>query len=152
MLKNVKGFTLIEVLIAVGVLSVASLAFLPSFTGSYKEKNLQRAQEAVKDAITTARSKALTEVGNPSASESTVYNYSGIKFIAGSGDYYLFRSNAATSGACASPTIVDSTKSLPSGIVARIASSKTPTCIFFEYKTGATLITEGTTEAKTCND
>ena len=82
-----KGFTLVEVLVAVGVMSVASFAFLPSFTGSLNEKKLQQSIDAVRDATATARNRALTEVGNPGASDATKYKYAGVKFENGSGKY-----------------------------------------------------------------
>jgi prepilin-type N-terminal cleavage/methylation domain-containing protein len=159
------GFTLIEVLIAVGVLSVASFAFLPSFTGSLNEKKLQQSIEAVRDATATARNRALTEVGSPGAVDAGKYKYSGVKFEDGSGTYYQFRSNVATTGACGVagslpgvPAVtgelitVDSTKTLPNGVVARIDVNDSPLCVFFEFKTAVAVTTKGSKSAVSCED
>ncbi|MBU1970574.1 type II secretion system GspH family protein, partial [Patescibacteria group bacterium] len=53
------GFTLVEVLAAVGVLAVGSLAFLPAFTNANKERNLQQSVENARDALANARNRAL---------------------------------------------------------------------------------------------
>jgi len=157
MIKNVKGFTLVEILVAVGVLAVATLAFLPSFSKSYKEKSLQKAMDAVKDATTTARNSALTEVGNPGAEGTARFVYSGVKFERDSGEYILFRSTDATSDICVNlpedSAAIDSTKTLPNDIVARIAvAAESPLCVFFEYGTGVSIITRGSSDATSCTD
>ena len=155
-----KGFTLVEVLIAVGVMSIASMAFLPSFMGTLDEKKLQQSVDTAKDAIATARNRALTEVGNPGANEATKYKYSAVKFERGSSTYYLFRSDVATNGVCGESgdaplgvnVVVDSTKTLPNGAVARIESADSPTCIFFEFKTAVAVSTKGSNNAVSCED
>lgn len=156
-----KGFTLVEVLIAVGVLAVASAAFLPSFTGSLNEKKLQQAADAVRDAVATTRNRALTEVGSPGASDVTKYKYSGVKFANKSGTYVEFRSTDATKEICANPSadptlaIVDSTKTLPNGVVARIQTTpinESPKCVFFAFKTAEAVITKGLTNAVSCSN
>ena len=160
---SIEGFTLIEVLIAVGVMSVASLAFLPSFTGSLNEKKLQQSVDAVRDATATTRNRALTEVGNPGFSDATRYNFSGVKFGYNSGIYYQFRSNVATAVACGGTNkapgdplvpgvevIVDSTKTLPNNVVARITSADSPFCVFFAFKTAQAVTTKGSNDAVSC--
>jgi len=155
-----KGFTLVEVLIAVGVLAVASSAFLPSFTGSLNEKKLQQSLDAARDATATARNRALTEVGSPGAVETIKYKYSGVKFENDSGKYYQFRSDVATPGVCGASgvppsganVVVDSTKELASGVVARIDAAQSPLCIFFEYKTAKAQITKGGGACVDCED
>ena len=155
-----KGFTLVEVLIAVGVLSVASFAFLPSYTGSLNEKKLQQSIDAVRDATATARNRALTEVGSPGVGEAEKYKYSAVKFANGSGAYYQFRTDVATPGVCGGSgvppsgtnVVVDSAKTLPNGLVARIAFNESPLCIFFEFKTAEAVITKGADDAVTCSN
>jgi|GEM_PF-6633800 prepilin-type N-terminal cleavage/methylation domain-containing protein len=155
-----KGFTLVEVLIAVGVLSVASAAFLPSFSGALNEKKIQQSADAVRDALATTRTRALTEVGNPGAAETSLYKYAGVKFDNGSGTYYQFRSAAATPAVCggagAPPAgtnvVVDATKTLPSGVVARINAAGSPLCVFFAFKTAEAVTTKGADAAVACSD
>ncbi len=145
--NKVRGFTLVEVLVAVGALAVGSLAFLPSFSASNKEKNLTQSVENAKDAIATARNRALAEVGNPEASNP--YRYSGVKFTAGSSTYELFRSKIADVGTCDTLSGVarDGIKTLLGNVVAKIPSGESPTCIFFEFGSGDAYVTKGTTPA-----
>jgi prepilin-type N-terminal cleavage/methylation domain-containing protein len=156
-----RGFTLVEVLIAVGVLTVASFAFMPSFTSSLNDKKLQQSIDAVRDATATARNRALTEVGSPGADETQKYKYSGVRFENNSPIYTQFRTVAATKEVCANPAgfpaiaVVDSAKTLPSGIVARIQTTpvnESPTCVFFEFKTAETVTTKGPNDAVMCTD
>ncbi|MFA5776404.1 MAG: type II secretion system protein [Patescibacteria group bacterium] len=159
-----KGFTLVEVLVAVGVLATASVAFLPSYTNSLNEKKLQQSVDAVKDATATARNRALAEVGGPGASDAVKYKYSGVKFENGSGTYYQFRSDIATPGACggtgevpgeppaSANVVVDSTKTLPNEVVARIASADSPLCVFFAFKTAEAVATRRSSNAVTCSN
>lgn len=155
MSKN--GFTLVEVLIAVGVMSVASFAFLPSFTGSLNEKKLQQATETVRDATATVRNRALTEVGNPGVGDASKYKYAGIRFVDKSSDYLSFRSESATQAVCADPrtapnTVVDSTKTLPNGVVVRISSGESPSCVFFVFKTAEAITIKGLSNAVSCSN
>jgi len=157
------GFTLVEVLVAVGVLAVGSFAFLPSFTGANKQKALAQAVENTKDAIATARNRALTETGNPG--DASTFKYSGVKFTDGSSAYTLFRSNIATPGVCnnlasesGANVVVDSTKNLPGGVVSKLSTSspdENPTCMFFEFGTGNAYTTKGIDPSNPymlCND
>lgn len=155
--KSNLGFTLIEVLIAVGVLAVGTLAFLPSFSGANKQKNLAQSVENAKDAIATARTRALTETGNPG--ESNPYEYSGIRFTENSQTYEVFRSKVADVTTCINiPTVgtsvSDGVRTFPGGVVARIAPIDSPTCMFFKFGTGEAYIAKGTTvaTADACND
>lgn len=145
---NNSGFTLVEVLVAVGVLSVVSVAFIPSFSNSNREKNLQQNSETVRDALATARNKALTQVGNPGLADANKYKYSAVKFVEDSSTVTYFRSIAADSNTCynlpSGQVEIDSTKTLSNDVVARIASAETPTCIFFEFGTGNALASKGT--------
>lgn len=158
--KSRLGFTLVEVLVAVGVMVVGLLAFLPSFRGANEQKSLTQAVENAKDALATARNRALTETVNPGGT--SPYVYSGVKFVAGSSSYTLFRSDKATPEVCnalssepSANVVVDSVKSLPGGVVARIPTlnpDEDPTCIFFEFGTGNSYTTKGASSRASCND
>lgn len=149
-----RGFTLVEVLVAVGVLAVGSLAFLPSFSGANKEKALAQSVENAKDAIATARNRALTNVGNPGSAGS--YNYSGVKFTAGSSGYEIFRSTVADVSTCTNIPASDSDgqRTLLNGVQSRIPLAESPTCFFFEFGSGDAYVTKGTAPApaNACNN
>jgi len=155
---NKSGFTLVEVLVAVGVLAVGSLAFLPSFTGSSKQKNLTQAVENAKDAVATARNRSLTETGNPG--DAATYKYSGVKFTRGNDRYIVFRSTLADVATCQAlradtntPSLKsDAEKLLPGGVQARMLSTESPTCMFFEFCTGNAYTTKGANPCASCND
>jgi prepilin-type N-terminal cleavage/methylation domain-containing protein len=140
---NSSGFTLIEVLVAVGVLTVASLAFLPSYTKSFEGKKLQSASDVVRDATASARNRALTQAGG-GQDDAMGYKYSVVKVENNSRDILLFRSTDLDVATCNSPAVIDSTIKLPEGTKATTSSTESPTCIFFAYKTGDCWSTKGT--------
>lgn len=140
------GFTLVEVMVAVGVLSVIALAFLPSFGTSLKRKSLDQSLENTRDAISTARNKALTQISNPA--EANPYKYSGVRFTYNSSKYEFFRSKEANKDICknleSSPDVViDSSRTLPNNVVAKIPQAQSPTCFFFEFGSGNPFVTKG---------
>lgn len=148
------GFTLVEVLVAVGVLAVGSLAFLPSFTGANKQKALAQAVENAKDAIATARNRALTETYNPG--EGNPLKYAGVRFTYDSGTYELFRSDVASANVCqglmSTNFALDATKTLPGDVRAKVPLAESPTCVFFEFGTGNAYTTKGASSCDSCND
>lgn len=152
--SNKSGFTLVEVLVAVGVLAVGSLAFLPSFTGANRQKALAQAVENAKDAVATARNRALTETFNPG--DTNPLRYAGVRFRYDSGTYELFRSDTATAGVCqnlaSTNFVIDATKTLPGDVKAKISSSDSPMCMFFEFGTGNAYTTKGISDCASCND
>ena len=161
MLKNLtavskKGFTLVELLVAVGVVSVASLSLIPSFTTRNKEKALQEAFLKAKDVLGTVQNKAMTEVGSPGAADAVKYKYSGVKFVRNSGNYVVFRSTEASSDVCqnmsSAKSVQDASSALPSSAVAKIASPDNPLCVFFEYKTGNAFTTKGASGVINCTN
>lgn len=156
-IKNNLGFTLVEMLVAVGVMSIATLAFLPSFSRANRDKTLQQNAGTLKDAVTTVRNKALTEVNNPGSD--TTYVYSGIKFTSGSSQYTVFRSNEANATVCSNLSgnvVIDGVKNFSNDVLAKIKTAPTPsedpTCIFFEYGSGNALTTKGNGSVKFCSD
>lgn len=165
------GFTIIEVLVAVGVLAVGSLAFLPSFTGASKQKALIENVENAKDILATVRTSCLVYVGNPDGSDK--YSYSGVKYTHASSDVFMFRSTVADTSICEDVSgsegttgststgsyLVDAKKVLSNGVVSKIPAGESPKCIFFKYGTCDSYVTSGTTvpgnppaERDVCND
>lgn len=60
LLKNKKGITLIELMIAIGIISIMFTAFIVSFRGGKTEKELEIAAREVSAAIREAQNNALT--------------------------------------------------------------------------------------------
>lgn len=156
------GFTLVEILVAVGVLAVGSLAFLPSFSGASKQKSLAQSVENAKDAVATARNRALTEVGNPGLDPGSAdsYKYSGAKFTDGSSTYQLFRSTTADVTTCTNvPTsgvsVLDGQRTLLTTVEPKLPTGESPTCFFFEFGSGDAYVTKGSDPAyatKSCQN
>ena len=153
---NNHGFTLVEVLVAVGVIAVASVAFIPSFTGSVKNKALQQSVAVARDAISNTRNRALTQTGMDVSSN---YTNAGVKATRGSGELQIFRTSERNKDnlddVCKNLTtnttvVIDSVVKLPGNVVARVSAADDPTCIFFEYGTGDGYITKGSQECVRC--
>jgi len=89
-----QGFTLIEILIVVSVVTMITGAFLPSFSNYIKTQSLMQAKEQVKSDIRNVQNRALAG----SVSEETLgtpaekINYWGVQFKNGSGTYDYFTS------------------------------------------------------------
>ncbi len=151
-----KGFTLLEVIIAMSIISIVMSASLSSFSNRSKELNLQEAYNAAKDSLRTAQNKAQAEVGSPGAGADQKYKYAGVRFVKDSGEYISFRSSDLSDSVCgtldATKTVQDSVSTLPYSMVAKMDSTETPTCIFFEYPTGNTYVSKGSFGVNPCSN
>ncbi|WP_237068422.1 GspH/FimT family pseudopilin [Microbulbifer guangxiensis] len=78
-MKNIRGFTLLELMIAIAIASILLTIGVPSFRDFFERQNLKGAAEQVYSRIQRARSEAITrkvEVGvNFSADGSEIWSY-----------------------------------------------------------------------------
>jgi prepilin-type N-terminal cleavage/methylation domain-containing protein len=83
-----RGFTLVEVFVVVGVLSIMTVAITPSFTSYLRAQKMKQLQENIKSELRSLQNKALTGVGNAAG-----VRYWGIRFSSnthGYSSYQLF--------------------------------------------------------------
>ena len=59
-----KGFTLVELMIVVGILAIVSGIMIPSFSTYTRNQTLKQAQENLKSDLRSAQNKALTGTGS----------------------------------------------------------------------------------------
>jgi prepilin-type N-terminal cleavage/methylation domain-containing protein len=88
--KN-SGFTLIEMMISIGLILVLSAAIIPSFNSYLNTQYAKQAQEQVKSDFRTAQNNSLAGVGVKEG----VTNW-GLKWTSGANSYTLFASEALT--------------------------------------------------------
>lgn len=105
---NVRGFTLIEVLIVVAIIGIVSAMILVTFSGQRQTRNTERAAREVMAALREAQNYALSGRAGVISENNTYY---GVTFTVG----------AAYSVVSSSGTIAS--YSLKNGIVASAASS-----------------------------
>lgn len=92
--QSTRGFTLIELIVVVSIITILSGAMLPGFTKYIANQNKRQAQEQVKSDLRTVQNKALAGVG--SIDPSVVYW--GIMFDDKSAKYTFFSSSGTTCG------------------------------------------------------
>ena len=125
---NTKGFTLIEMLIAVSLIALLSGILIPSFTRYSASQNLRQAREKLKSDLRTAQNNAMT------GANSTTVDYWGIRFSPDSGTYALFRSTDTSD--CGTVDVVRTTMgALPNGTVTLFSITGNQ-CIYFAESTG----------------
>lgn len=159
MLNNRKigfgGFSMVEVLVAVGVLAIGFLAFLPSYSFVIKRKSLDQSVEDVKDIISTVRSTAVMQSESGGGVE--IYRYTGLRFTRNSSTYEAFRSMEANKDVCKNlgsrnDVIIDYVRNMPDLVVAKMLEVDNPTCFFFEYGTGNVFVTKGESACVSCSN
>lgn len=129
--NSLRGFTLIELMIAVSIITIVSAATIPSFNAFITNQNLKQAQEQVKNGIRDAQNKAIS--GNGAGGS---YTYWYIKFVDGYKSYSIGKTTSASpdATACSTPATVDEiSPALQGGSTLAITSS--PFCVF--YKMGS---------------
>ncbi|AHB40386.1 MAG: hypothetical protein ACD_25C00092G0002 [uncultured bacterium] len=137
-----KGFTLVELMIVVGILAVVSGIMIPSFSGYTRNQTLKQAQENLKSDLRSAQNRALTGTGadtlingNPALYWAVLYSD-----VAGSNGTYSFYLTASNS--CTVNATLQQTVTLSSGI--SIVSSGAH-CLLFSLEDGSVFERNATT-------
>ena len=134
--KSSKGFTLLELLIAVSIISILSAGIIPSFSSYIRNQNLKQAQEWVKSDLRSVQNRALTGALSNTIIGGLAIEYWGITFTGGTEPYSYFISvynNACPPNPASSS--LQGTGVLTSGIVYS-GGSGDKDCIFFSRKNG----------------
>lgn len=121
------GFTIIELLVAVSIITILSGALIPGFTNYSKNQNLRQAQEQVKNDLRTAQANALT-----GTNASPTLKHWGIRFTQNSGTYEYFTSENTTDCGNGLYYANKTTQPLAAGIVVRSPSG----CVYFSFANG----------------
>lgn len=137
------GFTLVELLIAVSLISIMTGVMLPGFSNYIEGQNIRQAQEQVKNDLRSAQNKALTGVR---ATEVGV-EYWGIRFNDNSENYTTF--STATVTDCENMNNTRTSEKMMGDAIIRNGDK----CVLFSIRNGDTFFINGTSGAAvSCND
>ena len=129
-----KGFTLVELMIVVGILAIVSGIMIPSFSSYTRNQTLKQAQENLKSDLRSVQNRAMTGTGadtsingNPALYWTVLY--SDVSGSNGTYSFYLTASNSCTVNATLQQTVT-----LPPSI--SIVSSGAH-CLLFSLEDGS---------------
>ncbi len=136
------GFTLIELMISVGILTLLSAAMIPSFNTYINNQNVSQGLEQVKSDLRSVQNKALTGTEFDRTTNTT---YWGMKFGNGSNTYQwrVFTGviNASSCTSAANWSTASTSTQLNSDVVIAGPAHK---CVFFSFANGDVLFYNGT--------
>ncbi len=131
---NLLGFTLVELMLVVGIIAIVTGALIPSFSGYIKTQNLKQAQENVRSELRSAQNRALTGSLSDTYVGSDRVKYWVFYTTANSSSYSFYTSAQNTSCNPANFSAAHSTQTLTNGITFNISAAK---CIFFDMSDGS---------------
>lgn len=125
--KVLKAFTLLELMITVGIIAIMTGALIPSFSIYLKNQNVKQAQEQIKSDLRTAQNKALTGTASDTGAV-----YWGIYFQANQSNYTFFTS---TVNDTCPPAMTNTTTSdtIYGSVITKNAGNE---CAFFSLANG----------------
>lgn len=123
-----KAFTLLELLIAVSIISILSAAMIPSYNSYIRSQNVKQAREQVKSDLRSLQTNAISD-SLPLNMPSTGKSYWWVRFTFGSSDYYYNGTNDVISACPSSDTTNKYT--LPNNV-----KSNADYCVIFSYQRG----------------
>lgn len=126
--NNSKGFTLVELLITVTIITLLTSFLIPGFTRYSSNQAERQSREQIRNDIRSVQNNALSGVGS-----TTINTHWAIRFDDNSGDYIYFKTPDTTWGSCTSPidTTTDSDL-MPNNNVIRNGT----VCLFFSFENG----------------
>lgn len=129
---NLRGFTLVELMIVVGIMILLTGFLLPNFTSYIDSQNLNVGADKVIVDLRAAQSRALAGV-----EEDGLNTFWGVKFFSGADQYVFSTTTEPTdySAACAAITLSSGEKRQPlkSSVVIKNSAD---TCVFFSFDNG----------------
>ncbi len=136
-----KGFTLVELLIAVSILVIITAATIPNFNTFITSQNLLQAREEVKNGIRDAQNRAITGVDSNST-----YTWWGIKFVnnGSTNATYQIGKTTCTQASCPNgPGVTECTTLSTIDVISSVlpgdatfAITTSPSCIFYKMVSG----------------
>jgi len=133
------GFTLVELIVAVSILTIISAASIPNFSTFIKSQNLVQAQESVKNGIRDAQNRAITGEDSTSVlcdGGTAVCTHWVVKLIKGGSTYAVGKSNGVGALACDALDTTDFVSDkFPGDVVINMAGLDNDACIFYEFLT-----------------
>ena len=149
MKTRARGFTLVELLIAVSLIAILTGALIPSFSSYIQSQGLKQAQEQVKNDLRTTQNNAITGV------DSQAITHWGILFTPNSTTYTFVTLNKAIGSSiavsdCAIPPSIS--KSISTALnSASITRNSVRTCVFFSVSNGDTTLVDSSVKT-TCTE
>lgn len=138
------GFTLLELLLVVGIVAVIMGGIIPAFSNYMENQDLTQAQEQLKSDLRSIQNRAITGALSESLVGGNRANYWGVMFFSDGGDpgrYSYFITDANDSCPPLNYT-VQGEYTLPGDYVVKSSTlgSGSVGCIFFDFEHGDTTI------------
>lgn len=135
--KTRKGFTLVELLIVVGIVALITGGLIPAFSNYMQNQDLLQAQEQLKNDLRSIQNRALAGAQSETLVGGNQVHYWGVQFVSGSADFTYFISDVNTSCPPANRQVEGEYK-VPHGLVLNASSFTSPPngCIFFSFSDG----------------
>lgn len=135
-----KGFTLIELMVVVVILTILSGVAIPSFATYNKNQSLKQAQENLKSDLRSIQNKALTGTGSDTVISGVVVRYWAVSYTAGASQYSVYLTSDANCDTTTGTTL-QQTFSLPANIT--FDSATTSRCLLISFLDGSIIPSSG---------
>ncbi|KKS07180.1 MAG: General secretion pathway protein H [candidate division WWE3 bacterium GW2011_GWE1_41_27] len=131
------GFTLVELMVVVGILTLVSGIMIPSFSTYTRNQMLKQAQENLKSDLRSAQNRALTGTGSDQTIGGQPVLYWAVSYSQTSGSNATYSFYLTASNNCVTNATLQQTVKLPENITVAASPSSGTHCLLFSLEDGS---------------